>query len=200
MSAQDVQLIHYPPEPKSLEAAIKEGVTWRREMDEIRWWHGWRYSQIRNKWPDCLPDDYAAAIGLSNTQFRLIHRTAQVFQPEHVNLFPGMPFSMWELVADLAEKDMEEALALMENAYDTPGLTVAQFKELVQPNKLPTSTVPPLYLLGKLSRPTLNTSGERLKVVVELDMKLEDWESKFADYPLVGRNVEVVIRQIKIAQ
>lgn len=186
--------IAYPPEPTTLEVAMQEGISWRQDIDHKRWWHGWRYQQIRRKWPDVTADMYADGVGITRTSFRSMYRAASQFTPEHVNLFPGLPIDMWAMVADIAEKDMEEALNLIENAYDTPGLTVRDFKEIIAPFSTPLlqSTTPPIRVYGNIEQP--KREGKWLVVPVRLDTELEDWAAILAKTPYLDTAVEVTIR------
>jgi molybdopterin-biosynthesis enzyme MoeA-like protein len=122
-------------------------------------------------------------------------KTASVFQPEHVNLFPGVPFEMWKMVADIGETDLEEALALIDNAFHEPGITFGKFSELVDPYQLPANMVQPLYLLGHIIKPFQN--GKLLEVTLVLDTELQDWAKLLAEFPLIGKPVQVKISQPK---
>jgi len=182
-----------PPLPKdvTLDYIVKEGVSKREENDAFRWYIGWRYVDIRNIWPDVTHGQYANQIGLQPKLVLNSWRVAQRFTPEQVNMFPGVPFSMWDSASRVLTDD-EEVLEFIEKAYDTPGLTVSEFDALLNPERTPGTKPQPLVLLGKLRAPRILPNGN---YVVEVELTdLEEWEDKFGgDNPFVGKDVRVTV-------
>ena len=186
--------VSYPPEPSDdLQIVLLEGMKLRHRGDALKWWHGWRYEQIKTKWPNITYSQYADRVGYAPATFLHMWRAARVFKPEHVNAFPGIPFSMWSAVSSIGETDIEEALSLIENAYDSPDITVSQFLALVRGEEQGGALFPPLSFVGRLA-PKLSKRDGKSLLTLEIDPDFAvAWEDELQKSQYGGKQVKVTI-------
>jgi hypothetical protein len=187
----------YPPKPRTQLEAIEDGTALRRKGDAGLWAQGWHAMFVTERFGSAFFQQYADDIGKDRATLTRIRWVASRFTIDHVNRFPGLPFTFFEVVTQLMEDDPETALDLLEKAFDTPGLTCAQFRALVRPDQESSAPAPsPFRAEGQFVLHKLPDGSVIVGVRVQGERKL--WESLAARSPLFGQVVRCSLAQIPI--
>jgi hypothetical protein len=192
---QDHVQVEYPPRPTTWDEAIAVGTTFRQSIDSLQWERGWHAQMVHEAFGADSFRAYAGEIGVAYATLSRIRWVASRFTPDHVNRFPGLPFTMYEIVAALMEDDPETALDFLEKAYDTPGLTCEAFAAIVNGTD-PGVAIEPFRSEGTFVLQPL-TDGS-IVIGVRITDEVARWRQRFAEHALRHQPARIAVLQIPV--
>jgi hypothetical protein len=193
--------LEYPPEVFSVLEAVTIATKLRHNEDRSMWAHGWLYVQAREKFGREINElEWQRHVGVTQAQLHKMHLTCRAFRPEDANQFPGLPFNFFYLVANMAlesPEGFEMAMALLESAYDTPGLTLKEFRELITEEE-PAEKKVTLQIEGNLHEAVMRDG--KLYVTIMIEREPGPWQNIIMNNPLYGNSITAKLSSIRVPQ
>jgi len=201
MTEAKTPALQYPPEVFSILEAVNKAKMLRYDEDRSMWAHGWLYVQARKDFGrEITESEWERHVGVTKAQLHKMHLTCRAFRPEDANQFPGLPFNFFYLVANMAlesPEGFEMAMALLESAYDTPGLTLKEFRELITEDE-PAEKKVTLQIEGYL-REAVMRNGE-LHITIVIEREPGPWQNIIMNNPLYGNSITAKLSSIRVPQ